>query len=97
MAKCEMLEPMVRLILEKYPETRDDDYLLILKVLDCYVDTTNLSLSAIFTNHVDLGLPSLHSITRVRRRIQEKELYSERGKKARAKEIKEYKEYAKKI
>ena len=95
MAKCSILEPIVRDILTQYPETRDDDYLLILKVFDKFIDTTNLSVEAVFKNHVQLQLPSLHSITRVRRKIQEIELFSDKGKKRRKEEIKDYKEYAK--
>lgn len=95
MAKCSILEPIVRDILTQYPETRDDDYLLILKVFDKFIDTTNLSVEAVFKNHVQLQLPSMHSITRVRRKIQEIELFSDKGKKRRKEEIKDYKEYAK--
>ena len=95
MAKCSILEPIVRDILTQYPETRDDDYLLILKVFDKFIDTTNLSVEAVFKNHAQLQLPILHSITRVRRKIQEIELFSDKGKKRRKEEIKDYKEYAK--
>lgn len=95
MAQCSILEPIVRDILTKYPETRDDDYLLILKVFDKFIDTTNLSVEAVFKNHAQLQLPSMHTITRVRRKIQENELFSEKGKKRRKEEIKDYKEYAK--
>ena len=95
MAKCSILEPIVRDILTQYPETRDDDYLLILKVFDKFIDTTNLSVEAVFKNHAQLQLPSLHSITSVRRKIQEIELFSDKGKKRRKEEIKDYKEYAK--
>lgn len=95
MAQCSILEPIVRDILTKYPETRDDDYLLILKVFDKFVDTTNLSVEAVFKNHSQLQLPSMHTITRVRRKIQETELFSDKGKKRRKEEIKDYKEYAK--
>lgn len=95
MAKCSILEPIVRDILTRYPETRDDDYLLILKVFDKFIDTTNLSVEAVFKNHAQLQLPSMHTITRVRRKIQETELFSDKGKKRRKEEIKDYKEYAK--
>lgn len=95
MAKCSILEPIVHDILTQYPETRDDDYLLILKVFDKFIDTTNLSVEAVFKNHAQLMLPSMHTITRVRRKIQETELFSDKGKKRRKKEIKDYKEYAK--
>ena len=95
MAQCSILEPIVRDILTRYPETRDDDYLLILKVFDKFIDTTNLSVEAVFKNHAQLQLPSMHTITRVRRKIQETELFSEKGKKRRKEEIKDYKEYAK--
>lgn len=95
MAQCSILEPIVRDILTKYPETRDDDYLLILKVFDKFIETTNLSVEAVFKNHAQLQLPSMHTITRVRRKIQETELFSDKGKKRRKEEIKDYKEYAK--
>lgn len=65
---------LVRTILTKFPETRDDDFLLYGYV--CYnlneqVWTT--SFGKIVRDHKKLGMPSYETITRMRRSLQEKE------------------------
>ena len=94
MARLKELTPIVKEILTNYPETQKDDFLLIEKVYNIFVDT-NLSLKSIFKNHVLFKIPSSESITRCRRKIQEKELVNEKAKQIRSNEIPEYKEYAK--
>lgn len=64
----------VKWILEKYPETRDDD----MKLYAIFVHiTTKLNASEKFYNvmyhHTKYNLPSYESVTRARRKVQEKE------------------------
>ena len=68
--KLKMLEPIVYEILKDQPETRKDDYILIERVIDRIIPTQDLSFKNVMTNHKELGLPSLESITRCRRKLQ---------------------------
>lgn len=95
MAKLYDLEPRVEEILEWYPETRKDNFILYLKVLEDYIDT-RMSIADVFTHRVELGIPSLESITRTRRKIQErrKDLIDEGAEKIRKQERAEFVQYA---
>lgn len=95
MARISIIEPLVENILNDIPTTRSDDFILILEVLKTFV-TPTLSLEAVFKNHVQLGIPSLETITRCRRKVQEKNpsLYEERSKKIRQQEEEKFKNYA---
>lgn len=79
-----------------YPKTRSDDYLLILKVLDYFVEP-QMTLEAVMEQHALLGIPSIETITRCRRKIQalRPDLVDEEARKRRKKEEAEFKEYAK--
>ena len=91
-------EDIVKPILEEYPETRDDDFLLYAAVIEkCRPDLQNLSVIDFLTMHKDLYCPSYESVSRVRRRLQNKypELASERAKARRSKQEAEYRAYAK--
>ena len=68
--KLRMLEPIVYDILLNDPQTRKDDYLLIEQVIDRIIPTQDLSFKNVMINHKELGLPSLESITRCRRKLQ---------------------------
>lgn len=57
--------------LKNHPETRGDNFLLYNEVLKHYIDTS-ASLYGVFKHHAELGIPSLESITRCRRKIQER-------------------------
>lgn len=72
MAKMSVLEPLVEKALRFHPETRGDNFLLYNQVLKHYIDTT-APIRDVFENHVSLGIPSLESITRCRRKIQERD------------------------
>lgn len=95
MAKIKTIEPLVEKALKYEPRARSDDYILILKVLSEFV-TPEMSLEAVFINHVQLGIPSLESITRSRRKIQEQNpnLRDEKAVKIRHNEEIEYRKYA---
>ena len=96
--KLVKMEDIVKPILESDERARNDDFYLYSEVLwQLQPSALNLNLVTALRNHNELGLPSYESVTRVRRRIQEKcpELASERGKMRRQKEQEIYKEYAK--
>lgn len=96
MARIIKIEPLVKQVLIDEPQTRSDDYLLILKVLETFV-TPTLSLDAVFKNHVILGIPSLETITRCRRKLQaiDPNLRDEKASSIRASEEEEFRKYAK--
>lgn len=94
MAKLKELEPKVERILEKNPKTRGDNFILYVEVLEDYVDT-GFSFRSICLAHKQLGIPSLESITRARRKIQERrpELRDEEAAEIRKSEEAEYIQY----
>lgn len=87
---------LVKKILFENEETRKDDFKLILAVYDELIDTS-LSFKSIMENHKDLNLPSLESITRMRRKCFElyPELNDEEMAIIRNAEETQFKEYAK--
>lgn len=70
--KIENLEIYVLKALQEKKETRGDDFLLYLEVCSNFVDT-NISLKSLFTNHRDLKLPPMESVSRCRRKLQERD------------------------
>ena len=96
MARIYLVEPIVEEALLTKPETRGDNFLLYIEVLRKFIDT-NMSLEDVFRNHVVLGIPSLESITRARRKLQEKDpqLREPKSEKIRANEEQEYRDYSK--
>lgn len=71
MKKIYFIEPIVKEALTNNPQTRGDNFLLYNEVLKQYVDTRH-SFEFICEKHVELGIPSLETITRCRRKLQEK-------------------------
>ena len=72
MSKLSKLEPVVKMVLEEYEETRSDDFKLIYSVyreLD-FAHTTRELFYEIMMNHDLYKLPPFESITRCRRKIQ---------------------------
>ena len=94
MARINIIEPLVEEALINNKACRGDNFILYLEVLKKYIDT-NLSLKDVFLNHKTLGIPSLETITRCRRKLQERnhDLKSEESK-AREKEANAYVNYA---
>ena len=87
------METIVKALLEEYPQTRGNDNALIAGVF-WLIDPELMKMS--FKEVLKMkGLPSFESITRARRKIQEKYpiLNDEKARKARQKEEKEYREY----
>ena len=69
--KIKKTEIIVERIMRARPETRDDDFLLVLAVYDTFVNTHFATVDYLFTHHKEYGIPSMETITRARRRIQE--------------------------
>ena len=96
MSKINTIHNKVLNILETKPNTRADDYVLILEVLKEYIDP-NMSLATLLLHHAELGIPSIETITRARRKLQEQypHLVDADAKLIRKEEEKEFREYAK--
>lgn len=87
------METIVKALLEEYPQTRGNDNALIAGVF-WLIDPELMNRP--FKEVLKIkGLPSFESITRARRKVQEKNpiLNDEKARKIRQKEEKEYREY----
>ena len=95
MAKINTIHNKVLNILEANPSARADDYVLILEVLKEYIDT-DMSISTLLLHHIELGIPSIETITRARRKIREKypHLVDAETESIRREEEKVFREYA---
>lgn len=71
MAKLRIYEPIVKEVLNEYPQARVDDFFLYVAVLN-YFCNTHEPLVDLFLNHTEKGIPGFESITRCRRKLQEK-------------------------
>lgn len=95
MAKINTIHNTVLRILEQKPETRADDWLLILEVWKEYV-FTDISVESMFKHHIEFGVPNFESIRRCRQKIQadNPHLVDAEAKAIRKAEEKEYRKYA---
>ena len=95
MARIMKVQKLVHNALVDKPETRTDDFILVLEVLKNFV-TTEMSVETVLEHHRELGVPSFASIVRARRKLQEKypELINEKAAQIRAAEEEEFKAYA---
>lgn len=95
MAKINTTHNTVLRILETKPETRSDDWLLILAVWKEYI-STEMSVETLFTHHIELGIPNFETIRRCRQKIQSKfpHLVNEEARAIRKEEEKEFRQYA---
>jgi hypothetical protein len=95
MARIMEVQKLVHNALIDRPETRTDDFILVLEVLKNFV-TTEMSLETVLEHHRELGVPSFASIVRARRKLQTKypELINAKAAQIRAAEEKEFKAYA---
>ena len=95
MARIQKVQPLVYNALVDNPDTRTDDFILVLEVLKNFV-TPEMRLETVLEHHIELGLPSFASILRTRRKLQRKhpELVNETMAEIRAKEETEYRAYA---
>lgn len=97
MAKIYQVEPIVFEALKDNPKTRGDNFLLYIDVLRKFIDP-KMSLQSVFENHKTLGIPSLETITRCRRKIQAQnpELRDAAADKVRQDDEQEFVEYSRK-
>lgn len=92
------LTKKVRAILEEYPDARDDDMVLYMRMCRAYNQiASGMPFAHVLANHAELGLYNYESVGRARRKLQE--TYPElRGSRqatdARCKRWKEMREYA---
>ena len=95
MARIQKVQPLVYNALVDNPETRTDDFILVLEVLKNFV-TPEMRLETVLEHHIELGIPSFASILRSRRKLQKKhpELVNETAAEIRAQEETEYRDYA---
>lgn len=95
MARIAKVQPLVYNALVDRPETRADDFILILEVMKNFV-TEDMRLETVLEHHIELGLPSFASILRARRKLQKKypELVNETAADIRDIEEVEYRDYA---
>lgn len=94
--KLKALEPIVIEILGKYKQTRSDDFALIYGVYKAINSSVaDMSFKEVMKQHKELELPSLESITRCRRHIQEliPELKDDKSSWNRLQETEKYKKY----
>ena len=97
MSKLQTIENDVLIALKNNPETREDDYLLMLAVCEMRdFDRINYPFWEVIKDHKFNGLPNWKSIERARRKLQRKypELKSPIATMIRAAEEEEYKEYS---
>ena len=98
MSKLIKLEPIVKEVLEENPEAREDDFVLITEVVNRVEPAVgHLQFNVVMLGHKTMKLPTLESITRCRRKLQNQyeELQSTKYlQKLRAKQEEEYREYA---
>lgn len=97
MPRLRNIETKVIKILEEYPETRGDDWLLLRAFYNEIIDVSTMSFATVCQHHEDLKLPSFESIRRCRQKVQANrlDLVDPRTAKHRRKLVDEYKEYAK--
>ena len=95
MKRIQKVQPLVYDALLNKPETRKDDFLLVLEVYKNFV-TSEMPIETVFKHHAELGLPSFASVIRIRRILQKAypELENAPAVEMRKKAIKDYKEYA---
>ena len=93
MARLKIVEPQVEEALINNEASRGDNFILYLEVLKKYIDL-DISIKDVFLNHKALGIPSLESITRARRKLQECNPELRSNEKIRKKEEQEYREYS---
>ena len=97
MAKLYIMENVVLEILENSPAARSDDYVLMWLVCQkVNPEIVEKPFADVLYNHKALGLPNWETVTRCRRKIQEKrpDLVAPETARKRRKEEQEYREYA---
>lgn len=71
MKRLKTTQKMVRTVLEKDKEARNDDMLLYLQVCNvCLKDAETMSLAEVMTGYKHYGLPHFESVRRARQKLQ---------------------------
>lgn len=91
--KLNELEKVVTYYLERWDYLRNDDFKLAACVYQNYAKTREITAHEFLWNHSKYNVPSFESITRCRRKIQEKR--PELARYDTTKQEEEYKQYAK--
>ena len=74
MTKLKEFEPVVREILKQRPATRGDDDLLYVYILDkMNLNLSTYSVTSFLLNYRKMGIPTIETVGRCRRKIQEKD------------------------
>lgn len=98
MAKLNTMEKVVLKILEQSPLARKDDYVLMWLVCGEIAPAVNeMKFADAMYNHKENKMPNWETVTRCRRKIQEKrpDLIENETKRLRKEEERVYREYAK--
>lgn len=96
--RIKKVENIVLSVMQSKPETRENDFKLTYyafeNIIGASVDTKTFG--ELMLNNVEYGLPSLHSITRSRRKLFQKypELKPDKATEKRKELEEEYREYA---
>lgn len=95
MKRIQNVQPLVYKALADIPETRTDDFILVLEVLKNFI-TPQMNFETVLKHHLELGVPSFASIIRIRRKLQRQypELTNKASAEMRSEAEKDYKEYA---
>ncbi len=95
MERIKNVQPLVYKALAEKPETRKDDFLLVLEVFKNFIPAY-ARFETVLLYHKQLGIPSFASIIRIRRKLQKKypELETVNTAEMRASAEREYKAYA---
>ena len=100
MAKLQTMENIVLQVLENSPLARQDDYVLMWLVTNIFnPDLQNQRFGDVLYHHKENKLPNWETVTRCRRKLQEKFPYLKDGKTAaiREQEQEKYIEYARSL
>ena len=98
MAKLHTMEKVVLQVLEEQPATRNDDFLLMLRVCEeTGADIIGETFASAMLHHKMLKIPNWKTVERCRRKIQKQrpDLVSPQTAKLRKQEEEKYIEYAK--
>lgn len=94
--RVSQLEPIVERCLVSDERCRKDDFILYLSVIEQYGLDTTMSIHSVLNNHSLLKLPSFESVSRCRRKIQERDVSLKDSATARMREEarQDYSDYA---
>lgn len=94
--KIRTLEPVVEEVLKTNESARKDDFILIEKVIEKLGINPEISFKSILLFHNELNVPSFETITRCRRKLQEKypELKDEETALFREEKVEDFVQYA---